>query len=192
MLTASIIAAVIAAASAGYGAYKSGQSNKVNRRILDTMGNENQEDYMREYYRGALENPGSKAYLKRLDETMKDNTKDIENNAAATGATQENVLAAKQSNNRVMSDAVGGLVQNEDDRKQQVKQYYLQRKQGLLGGQMGMNSQVAQNWATMGNNVANAAGSLASAYLMSDGKLFNNGVGSGVQQVSPGIYQNKY
>jgi len=38
---------------------------------------------------------------------------------------------------------------------------------------MGMNSQVAQNWVNTAGNIANSAGSLASAYMMSDGKLFN-------------------
>ena len=173
LIAIAAITAAISAASAGYGAYKSGQANKANRRLLETMGEENKSEYLKDYYRGSLDNPGSKAYLKRLDQTIRDNTKAVENTAAATGATHENVLAAKESNNRVMSDAVSGLVQNEDQRREAVKSNYLQRKQALASGQMGMNSQVAQNWVNTAGNIANSAGSLASAYMMSDGKLFN-------------------
>ena len=171
LIAIAAITAAISAASAGYGAYKSGQANKKNKALLDQMENENTAEYIKDYYRGALENPGSKAYLKRLDQTMRDNTKAIENTAASTGATHENILAAKESNNRVMSDAVSGLVQNEDQRKESIKNNYLQRKQALLGGQMGMNSQVAQNWATTAGNISSSAGSLASAYMQSNGKL---------------------
>lgn len=162
-----IIMAAIAAASTAYGAVKSGQANRKNERMLGELKDENQADYVREYNRGALDNPGSKAYLKRLQSTMEDNTKATENTAAATGATQENVLNAKQSNNRVMSDAISGLVEREDVRQENVKDRYLQRKSGLVSGQMGLNSQRAQTWADTAQGISSAAGSLASAYMLS-------------------------
>jgi len=167
------ILGALAVASSAYGAIKSGNENRKNQGLLDSLSDENKADFVREYHRDALENPGSKAYLKRLSSTMEDNNKVTENTAAATGATQENVLAAKQSNNRVMSDAVSGLVEKEDNRQQVVKQGYLQRKQGLVGTQMGLNSQRAQTWADTAQGISSAAGSLASAYMMSDGKLLN-------------------
>lgn len=172
LIAIAAIAGGISAASSAFGAAKSAQANRKNRKLLNAMGEENKAEYLKDYYRGSLDNPGSKAYLKRLDQTMKDNTKATETTAASTGSTQENVLAAKESNNRVMSDAVSGLVQNEDVRRESVKNAYLQRKQSLTAGQMGMNSQVAQGWVNTAANISNAAGSLASAYLMSDGKLF--------------------
>lgn len=167
-----IILGALAVASTAYGAIKSGQENKKNQSLLDGLNNEANADYVREYHRGALDNPGSKAYLKRLESVMEDNKKASENTAAATGATHENVLAEKQSNNRVMSDAVAGLVEREDTRQQSVKQGYLNRKQSLVGAQMGLNSQKAQTWSDTAQGISSAAGSLASAYLMSDGKLF--------------------
>lgn len=173
LLALGAIVGGISAASSAFGAAKSAQANKKNRDLLNTIGEENKAEYLKDYYRGSLDNPGSKAYLKRLEQTMKDNTKATENTASSTGATQENVLAAKESNNKVMSDAVSGLVQGEDVRRDNIKNAYLQRKQSLASGQMGMNSQVAQGWVTTASNISNAAGSLASAYMMSDGKLFN-------------------
>jgi hypothetical protein len=167
MLTAAIIAGLASAAVSGLGAYKSAQANKRNQGLLNNMGDEYKSDYMKEYYRGTLENPGSKAYLKRLDQQLRDRTKATENTAAATGATQENVLAAKQANNEVMSNAVGDLVQNEDYRKQNIKERYFQRKAGLDQAQMGINSQQGQNWATLASNIAGAGSSLANVYLQS-------------------------
>lgn len=167
-----IILGALAVASTAYGAIKSGQENKKNQTLLNSMNEEANAEFVREYHRGALDNPGSKAYLKRLESVMEDNKKASENTAASTGATHENVLAEKQSNNRVMSDAVAGLVEREDARQQSVKQGYLNRKQSLIGAQMGMNSQKAQTWSDTAQGISSAAGSLASAYLMSDGKLF--------------------
>lgn len=174
MLIASIIAAVASLAATGYGAYKSGQANKANRRILNEAKDENQREYIQEYNRGALDNPGSRAYLKRLESKLKDDTKAVENNADRTGATQENVLASKQANNRIMSDAVAGQVEKEDARKMQVKENYLQRKSNLKLGQMSQNSMVAQNYANIAQGVSSAAGSLASAYMSSGGNGGSN------------------
>lgn len=166
-----IILGALAVASSAYGAIKSSQAAKENQRILDGLQEENTGDFLREYHRGALENSGSKAYLKRLEGVMEDNRKASENTAAATGATHENVLAEKQSNNRIMSDAIAGLVEREDNRQQQIRQGYLSRKQGLMGSQMGINQQKAQTWADLASGVSSAAGSLAGTYLESNGKL---------------------
>jgi hypothetical protein len=175
-----IILGALAVASTAYGAIKSGQENKKNQSLLNSMNSEANAEYVREYNRGALDNPGAKAYLKRLETVMEDNKRASENTAASTGATQENVLAEKQSNNRVMSDAVAGLVEREDSRQQAVKQGYLNRKQSLMGAQMGLNSQRAQTWSDTAQGISSAAGSLASAYLMSDGKLFQPNIAPSV------------
>ena len=173
-LALAAITAAISAISSGVGAYKSKQANKKNQTLLNNMGDEYKSEYLKDYYRGTLENPGSKAYLKRLDENLRDNTKATENTAAATGATQENVLAQKQANNEVVSGAMGDLVQNEDMRRENIKQNYLQRKNQLAQGQMGMNAQVGQNWMNAASNISNAAGSLASVYALDpNAKLFS-------------------
>lgn len=161
-----LIAGGISLVSSIIGNTQAAKAAKANDKILKGLQDENKADYIKEYYRGALDNPGSQAYLKKLDQTIKDNTKATENTAAATGATQENVLAAKQANNEVVSDAVGGLIQNEDNRKQQVKQNYFTTKTNLLGQQMNQNTQKAQNWQNIAAGIGQAAGLLASAYLM--------------------------
>lgn len=165
-----LITGGISLGSSILGNVQASKASKANEKILKGLQDENKSDYIKEYYRGALDNPGSQAYLKKLDQTIKDNTKATENTAAATGATQENVLAAKQANNEVVSDAVGGLIQNEDNRKQQVKQNYFTTKTNLSGQQMNQNSQKAQNWQNIAAGIGQAAGSLASAYLMNPQK----------------------
>lgn len=157
----------VSAAGSALGSSKAAREMTKNEKIIGEMKDDAQKEYLNSYYRSSLDNPGAQSYLKRLDRTMRDNTKAVENTATATGATQENVLAAKESNNRVMSDAVGDLVQRDEQNKDMARERYIQRKAGIAGQQMGMNQQKAQNWANLGQNISSAAGSLAQAYLMS-------------------------
>lgn len=162
LIVAGIAAAISAAGSAAAGA----KANKKNQEILSERNRENEMMYLSEYYRGALENDGSKAYLKRLEQMMEKRDKAADNSAVASGATQENRLAAKQANNEVISDAIAGLIEKEDNRKQTVQDRYFNNKAAIQSGQMAQNSAVANNWAQIGAGITSAAGSLASAYLM--------------------------
>lgn len=161
-----IIAAAISALAAGGSAAAGANANRKNQKILNDQNRENEQMYLQEYYRGALENEGSKAYLKRLDEAMDKRNTAAENSAVATGATHENTLAAKQANNEVLSDAIAGLIEKEDTRKLQVQDRYFGNKNAIRSGQMSQNAAIANNWAGIGSGITSAAGSLASAYLM--------------------------
>jgi hypothetical protein len=191
-LVVPIIAAAVSALSAAGSAAKGSQAARKNRQILQGMEDENNRQYIEEYYRGALDNPAAKSYLKRLDQTMRDTTRATENTATATGATQENVQAAKQSNNRIMSDAIAGLTEREEGRKEAVRDRYLQRKSNLASGQMGMNNQVAQNWMTTGSNISSAAGALANAYLQSRGGSQSTFTGANPQFGQYETYFNRF
>lgn len=155
--------AISAVASAG-SALASGNANRRNKRKLRAMEKENQQDYLREYYRGALDNEGSRAYLKKLDERLKRNDQAAENALTASGATHENALAVKQANNEVYSDAVGSLVENEQTRKDQVRSEYKDAKSNLAQAQMQQNSNEAATWSQVGEGISSASGALLAAY----------------------------
>lgn len=169
LAVAGIAAGISALASAGT-SIAGGIKNRQSQRILANLDNENTERYLQEYYRGALDNDASKAYLKRLTSEMDRRDQALENSTVATGATHENALAQKQANNEVISDAIAGLVEREDARKRDVENRYLTMKNQLANAQMSQNAAVANNWANLGSGISSAAGSLASAYLM-DGKI---------------------
>lgn len=169
------IAMGISALAAGGSAIAGGIKNRQNQQILGDLSKENEQRYLQEYYRGALDNDASKAYLKRLTTEMDKHNKALENSVVASGATHENALAQKQANNEVMSDAIAGLVEREDARKRDTENRYLTLKNQLAQGQMSQNAAVANNWANLGQGISSAAGSLASAYLM-DGKVINSSI----------------
>lgn len=154
--------AISALASAG-SAVASASANKKNARKISAMEAENKADYLREYYRGALDNEGSKAYLKKLDDRLKRSDTAAENALTAQGATHENALAVKQANNQVYSDAVGNLVQQEQNRKDQARSQYKQGQQAVTNAQMQQNSNEAQTWAQVGAGISSAADAVTQA-----------------------------
>ena len=162
-----LVMGLASAVSAGVGAVKSSQANKRNARQLRAMEAENEAEYLREYYRGALDNEGSKAYLKKLDERMKRSDAAAENALTAQGATHENALAVKQANNEVYSDAVSSLVENEQARKDQVRSDYKAGKRAIVEGQMQQNSNEAATASQLASGVSSAFNAVGSAY--SDG-----------------------
>ena len=164
------ISAAISALASGITAGVGAAKNKKSQKILDDLKSENEQRYLQEMHRGALDNDGARAYLKRLDSEMEKRDKALENSVVATGATHENALAQKQANNEVMSDAIAGLVEREDARKSDVENRYINTKASLAQGQINQNAAVANNWAQLGQGISSAAGSLASAYMM-DGNL---------------------
>ena len=169
-------AAIGALASAG-GALMSAQANKRNERKIKAMENENRADYLREYYRGALDNEGSRAYLKRLDERMKRSDRAAENALTASGATHENALAVKQANNEVYSDAVSNLVENEQSRKDAVRADYKEGKNAIAQAQMQQNANEAATWSQVGNAISSAAGALGEAGAFDNTNPLNIGKG---------------
>ena len=157
------IPAAISAIGSAAGAIGSASANRRNERKLRALKDENEAEYLREYYRGALDNEGSRAYLKKLDERTKRSDKAAENALAAQGATHENALAAKQANNEVYSEAISNLVENEQARKDAVKAQYKEGKNSLDQGQMKQNANEAATWAQIGQGIASAAGALGEA-----------------------------
>lgn len=176
-----IPAAIGALASAG-GAVMSSKANRKNERKIKAMENENRADYLREYYRGALDNEGSRAYLKRLDERMKRSDRAAENALTAQGATHENALAVKQANNEVYSDAVSNLVENEQSRKDAVRADYKEGKNDIAQAQMQQNANEAATWSQVGSAISSAAGALGEAGVFD--KTNPLAVGTGTSQTS--------
>lgn len=154
---------VISALSSAGSAIASASANKKNRRKIRAMESENKNDYLKEYYRGALDNEGSKAYLKKLNERLKRSDAAAENALTAQGATHENALAVKQANNEVYSDAVSNLVQNEQARKDQVRAQYKQQQNQLANAQMQQNANEAQTWAQVGAGISDAVNAVTEA-----------------------------
>lgn len=155
------------------------------------MRDENESDFMRDYYQNAFDDPSAKSYLKKVSENATDQMKGIQNSGVSTGATHENVLAQKQASNEVVNDAMNHVVVNHEGKKQAAKEQYIGRKDAISQGDMSLAQQSgerqAQNWTNLGNNLADSATGLTSAYMQSGGKLLNKPAGlnqSGLNRVT--------
>lgn len=170
-------AGLASAAGATASGIKRRKSLRKQRRILNQLNAENENMFLKDYYKDFMDDPSSRAYLKRIEKNLYEKSKGIENSAIATGATHENILAQKQANNEVMSDAINNVVVNHEAKKDRTKERYLQRKDAIASGNMNLeatNSESqAQNWANLGSNLSGSLGSLASAYLQGGWRLGN-------------------
>ena len=96
-----LIAGVASAASGIAGAVRAKKARKKaakeQRRILDQLSEENESNFLRDYYQNAFDDPTSRSYLKRISGKLYDQEQAITNSGIATGATHENTLAKKQA-----------------------------------------------------------------------------------------------
>lgn len=166
MGTLPLIALIASLAATAGGGIMSGIQKKKNDSLLRAQ----KSDLDSEYYEGALESAGAKAYLKRLDEIAGDNLQALDNGAVRTGATVENSLAAKNQQNEVTSNAINNLLGQEE----QKKQGYFRDRLAISAQQQQNNSEAAQNWVQMAGNIANSVGTLGEAYLNDGAKMVNN------------------
>lgn len=183
LIIAAAAALIGAAVKTGVAIHNSNQAKKAKRaadRTIGALNAENASNYYADYYRGALDNDSTRAYLKRLDAAMKKSNRALDNTIVSAGATNENKLAQKQAKNEVMSNAMAGAVQAEDARKRALQNNYFNRKSGYTLQQMNMDQayrqQKAQNLSEIAAGVSdavNAVGSIWGASAGSGGAHFS-------------------
>lgn len=171
-MSIALIGTAIAAGSSILGSSKARGEQEKKEREINRMLSENESQYLQDKYTNSLDSPTSKAYLKRIDKDAEKQVDKIENQATSGGATQENVLAAKQSVNEAKSDAVNNVIINDQQTQRVAKENYLSRKMGLEAGQLGTFDMKSQNWSNLGAGIGGAAMNLGSSYLSGDMKGF--------------------
>jgi len=118
------------------------------------------------YYRDPLSTVGNRALLKSMDERMKDQTDALNNRMVAGGATMENQLAARESNNRTMGNVYTSLLQGEDARRDRIDAQRMQLDQQYSQGLQQSYLQDAMNWQSWGSAMAQAGLSYGSTGLL--------------------------
>lgn len=168
-IAALIAAAIGAAVSTGMAIHNSQVTKSAHNEAKRTLGNlntENTNDYYRDYYRSALDNDATRAYFKRLSDSIDKNNKALDNSVVSSGATQENQLAAKQAKNEVMSNTMDNIVANEDARKQATQNNYFNRKTTLTQSQLAENQNYANQKVANNTDLAEGIGQAAQTAAM--------------------------
>lgn len=165
-LTIGLISAGVSSLGSAFGA-KRASENIDKARSEENRSYQEAKDYLAsQYYRDPLSTVGNRALLKTLDQRMKDQTAAMENRAAASGATFENQLAARQANNEVMSGVYANLLQGEDARRQAIEQQRFALDQRHSANLQNGYIQNAQNWQAWGGVMGDTGMALGNALIL--------------------------
>lgn len=199
LIAAAIAAAVAGTATAAAGVANSISAKKQRKAAEKTIGGlnaENSSNYYADYYRGALQNDTTRAYLKRLDSKMAKNNQALDNTIVSSGATHENALAQRQGRNAVMSDTMANIVAAEDARRDRVRNNYFARKSQLeqadMNSRQAYSAQKQANRAQIASGIGQIASSFASLYGGgSGGSIASGAASSGSGYFNPRADMNK-
>lgn len=148
------------------------QNAKANRLAQDNY-NRTRDVLLSDKYTNPLDLVANKALLSQMDRRLNKREEAIENQAAAGGATVENVLAAKQASNEVMADVVSGLMQGETARQDAIRNQLLNVDSQRVAQQMATKQVSGANWANMFGNVSSGLTDLGGLMLeYPNAKLF--------------------
>ena len=104
-----------------------------------------------EKYRNPFEDPSNKVLLTGMRRDLQKNTEAVLNNAAASGATFENTLAAKQAANEAVAEVNSAIFQNQAAKESAINQQLLNLDMQRNAQKFAAGQQAAQGWASMGD-----------------------------------------
>lgn len=156
----SLILPLIGMAASAIGAgIQAGQNARAQRKAEDAYNRQRQMLSI-----NPLDLVENKALLSRIDSSLNKQEEKIENQAAAGGATTENILAAKQAGNEVMSDVASNVLQGMHERRNQLFNLDSQR----TAQQIAAMQQSGQNWANLASGISGSLTTLGGTMLEND------------------------
>jgi hypothetical protein len=173
----------MAAAAVGTGIQAS-QNAKALQLASDSY-NKQRASLLTDLYANPLDSVSNKALLSSMDRRLQKQEQKVENMAAASGATFENTLAAKQASNEAMADIYSSLLQNEQVRKDAYKAQLLNLGSQRTAQQIAAKQAAGQAWANMGSSLASSLSNLGGSMYESGNLL--SGTRSSVSMPSPTV-----
>jgi hypothetical protein len=161
------------------------KQRKAAEKTIGGLNAENSSNYYADYYRGALQNDTTRAYLKRLDSKMAKNNQALDNTIVSSGATHENALAQRQGRNAVMSDTMANIVAAEDARRDRVRNNYFARKSQLEQADMNSRQQYSAQKQANRAQIASGIGQIASSFASLYGGGSGGSIASGAASAGP-------
>ncbi len=131
---------------------------------LAEQQSQNQDWYDRRYNEDATQRADAQRLLTMTENSIRERNKQAAAAAAVMGGTEESVAAAKAQNNQALVDATSQIAASADARKDAIEQQFMETRAGLTDQQNNMIMQKAQATKQAVQGVADAAGSIASAF----------------------------
>lgn len=144
-----------------FGGIKMSKAIKKMKAQINNQLKDNQNWYDRRYNEDATQRADAQALLTRTEESIRNRNAAAAGAQAVMGGTEESVAAAKEANNKALSDAVTNIAVNADARKDQIEQQYMNKKGELQDKLNNFTMQGAQNTAQAVNGVASVGNDIA-------------------------------
>jgi hypothetical protein len=144
-----------------FGGIKMSKAIKKMKAQINNQLKDNQNWYDRRYNEDATQRADAQALLIRTEESIRNRNAAAAGAQAVMGGTEESVAAAKEANNKALSDAVTNIAVNADARKDQIEQQYMNKKGELQDKLNNLTMQGAQNTAQAVNGVASVGNDIA-------------------------------
>lgn len=160
---AAIAGAALGTAGSIVGGIASARANRKKRKALQKRKKENEDWYNRRYNEDATQRADAQALLSRTEEAIRDRNRAAAGRQAVIGGTDEAVAATRAANSAALADTAAQIVANNEQRKDQIEQTYLSRRDSLDDQLNGMDAQRSQDVATATSGLLNTAGSIAAS-----------------------------
>lgn len=136
---------------------------KVEKNIQEQQ-QQNQDWYDRRYNEDPTQRADAQRLLTMTENSIRERNKQAAGAAAVMGGTEESVAAAKAANNQALVDATSQIAASADARKDAIEQQFMETRAGLYDQQNNLTMKKAGAVGQAVQGVADAAGSIASAF----------------------------
>ncbi|ERJ80081.1 hypothetical protein J5A56_00700 [Prevotella melaninogenica] len=155
-----MIGAAVGAAGSIFGGISASKAINKMKANIEAQKKSNQDWYDRRYNEDATQRADAQRILTMTEESIKNRNKAAAGAAAVMGGTEESVAAAKEANNKALSDATSQIAVNAEQRKDSIEQQYQQRDADLTNQLNSLEQQKAEAIGQAVQGVAGAAGSM--------------------------------
>lgn len=141
--------------------------NKATQKVeknLEQQQQQNQDWYDRRYNEDATQRADAQRLLTMTENSIRERNKQAAATAAVMGGTEESVAAAKAANNQALVDATANIAASADARKDNIENQFMATRANLYGQQNNMTMKKAEATGQAVQGIADAAGSIASAF----------------------------
>lgn len=160
----SIIGGGLKVAGSIFGGISASKAMKRAKRNINNQLKDNQNWYDRRYNEDATQRADAQRVLTMTEESIKNRNKAAAGAQAVMGGTDESVAAAKEANNKALADTTSQIAAAAEERKDQIEQQYMSRKDSLNQQLNDLEMKKAQNTSQAIQGVAGAGADIAGLF----------------------------
>lgn len=147
------------------GAVKSAKAARQQQQLIDEQNRKNDIWFNNEYYKDYMDRSDVQAAMERVRQTMQRQNNRVDQQAAVTGATPESVIAQKEANAGVVTDAAAAMQANASAHQDKVMDAYRAKQDSLAGKQQQQYQLSEAGYANLANTGFSTAANMAASAI---------------------------